>query len=107
MAWMPGHAGMTRSAGANMSQMMGMASGDELQRLHAATGRDADVLFLQLMIRHHEGGVIMARAVEGLTRRDDVLHMARSIDAGQQVEIRTMTKMLAARNARPLPSLLE
>lgn len=107
MAWMPGHAGMTRGTGGGMMQMIGMASDEELQRLHEAQGRDAEILFLQLMIRHHEGGVLMATAVEGLTRRADVLDMARSIDAGQRVEIRTMTRMLAARGARPLPSLLK
>jgi uncharacterized protein (DUF305 family) len=107
MAWMPGHARLTRQSGGGVPLMHGMATQDELRRLRAARGTDAEVLFLQLMIRHHEGGVLMARAVEGLTRRADVSRMARSIVSGQLAEIAEMTQMLARRGAQPYPSLLE
>lgn len=106
MAWMPGHADLAREPGSGAPLMHGMATDDELRRLRLAQGRDAEILFLQLMIRHHEGGVIMARAVEGLTRRSDVLRMARSIVNGQLAEIAEMKQMLAQRGARPYPSLL-
>ena len=105
MAWMPGHAQMARGSGTTL--MHGMATEDELRRLREAQGVEAEILFLQLMIRHHEGGVIMARAVADLSRRADVVQMARSIESGQRVEITAMTQMLAARGARPLPSLLQ
>ena len=36
-----------------------MATSDQLRALRAASGEQMDVLFLQLMLRHHEGGVIM------------------------------------------------
>jgi hypothetical protein len=49
----------------------------------------------------------MARAVEGLSRRDDILGIARGIDSSQRVEIAAMTEMLAKRGARPFQSLLE
>ena len=39
--------------------MPGMATSDQLRALRAASGEQMDVLFLQLMLRHHEGGVIM------------------------------------------------
>ena len=107
MAWMPGHAGMAQGVGSGTSLMHGMATDDELRRLRAAQGSDAEILFLQLMIRHHEGGVIMARAVEELSRRDDILAIARGIDSSQRVEIAAMTEMLAKRGARPFQSLLE
>src|SRR5215510_5036987 len=67
MAWMPGHAHMARAAGVAVL-MHGMASDAELRSLGEANGVDAEIRFLQLMIRHHEGGVIMARA---LTARSD------------------------------------
>ena len=105
MAWMPGHAHVER--GANAPLMHGMASDDELRRLRAAQGTDAEILFLQLMIRHHEGGVIMAHAVSGLSRRAEVLGMAKSIDEGQRAEIVEMTAMLSKRGAHPYASLLE
>jgi len=107
MAWMPGHAHMTPAAGSGTPLMHGMASDDELRRLRTAQGRDAEILFLQLMIRHHEGGVIMANALDGLSRRAEVVGMARSIQDGQRVEITAMTEMLATRAAQPYTSLLE
>jgi uncharacterized protein (DUF305 family) len=107
MAWMPGHAHMEGGAGGGMPLMHGMASDDELRRLRAVQGRDAEILFLQLMVRHHEGGVIMARAVQTLSRRGDVVGMASSIESGQRAEIVEMTAMLARRGARPFDSLLE
>jgi uncharacterized protein (DUF305 family) len=107
MAWMPGHAHSVPAAGGAMPLMHGMASEDELRRLREARGPEAEVLFLQLMIRHHEGGVVMARALEGLSRRAEVLGMARNIDSTQRAEIAEMTEMLATRAARPFASLLE
>jgi uncharacterized protein (DUF305 family) len=105
MAWMPGHANVER--GTNAPPMHGMANDDELRRLRAAQGTDAEILFLQLMIRHHEGGVIMARAVSALSRRAEVAAMAKSIDDGQRAEIVEMTGMLSKRGAQPYASLLE
>jgi uncharacterized protein (DUF305 family) len=97
MAWMPGHAQTAPGGGAML--MHGMASDDELRRLRAAKGTDAEILFLQLMIRHHEGGIVMADAVIPLARRAEVVQMAKSISAGQRVEIDEMTEMLARRRA--------
>ena len=107
MSWMPGHAHTVRGADGGVPLMQGMASDVELRRLRESSGADAEVLFLQLMIRHHEGGVVMANAVEGLSRRAEVLGMARSIRDGQRAEIAAMTEMLAKRDARPYASLLE
>ena len=105
MAWMPGHA-HAPAAGGRVPLMPGMATDEEMRRLREARGAEAEVLFLQLMIRHHEGGVVMARALEGLSRRDEVLGMARSIDGAQRAEIAEMTEMLEKRSARPFASIL-
>ena len=106
MAWMPGHAhGAPTTDGAVL--MHGMASDAELRGLDEATGRDAEIRFLQLMIRHHEGGVIMARAVLALSGRRELVQMAKSIDEGQRAEITLMQNMLSARGAQPLASILE
>jgi uncharacterized protein (DUF305 family) len=106
MAWMPGHAHVAPTTGGEVPLMHGMATDEEMRRLREARGAEAEILFLQLMIRHHEGGVLMARALEGLSRRADVLDMARSIDSTQRAEIDAMTKMLEQRSARPFPSIL-
>lgn len=105
MAWMPGHAHLPTANGGVL--MHGMATEPELQRLRDAHGVDAEILFLQLMIRHHEGGILMARALLELTHRRELIQMATSIEDGQWVEIAYMRTMLGARGAQPLPSLLE
>jgi uncharacterized protein (DUF305 family) len=106
MAWMPGHEHLTRPTGGAVL-MHGMATDAELQQLRGADGIAAEILFLQLMIRHHEGGVLMARAIRARSDRADVVQMARSIEDTQGAEIAQMKAMLTARGARPLPSLLE
>jgi uncharacterized protein (DUF305 family) len=105
MAWMPGHAHTPPASGSPL--MHGMATDAELQRLRDAHGIAAEILFLQLMIRHHEGGIIMTRAIAAQSDRPEVVQMAKSIDEGQRVEIARMKEMLAARHAEPLASLLQ
>ena len=90
-----------------MPLMVGMASDAELTALRQADGHDAEVLFLQLMIRHHEGGVLMARALLEQSDRDAVVTLVGGIESGQAGEVRTMTAMLRERGAEPLPSLLQ
>jgi uncharacterized protein (DUF305 family) len=96
MAWMAGHA-----PGAPFSGLMpGMASDAELARLRQASGREAEILFLQLMIRHHEGGVEMARAILAQSDRDELVTMARSIESTQAGEIAVMRELLAERGSQ-------
>ncbi|MEU6793180.1 DUF305 domain-containing protein [Nonomuraea wenchangensis] len=114
MAWMSGHghgaaastAGPAAGA-ASTGLMPGMASPEELARLKAADGTQAEVLFLQLMIRHHEGGVEMAEGLLKLSTRSEVVNMAQKIVQGQSSEIKLMTDLLRQRGAQPLPSILQ
>ncbi|MEV8267108.1 DUF305 domain-containing protein [Microbacterium sp. NPDC076911] len=75
---------------AEAEAVMGMASTVELTALSAATGLEADCLFLELMIRHHEGAIPMADAVVELGSDARVLEVAGSIIAGQTAEIDAM-----------------
>jgi len=106
MAWMPGHTHQPPAA-EGAALMHGMATDAEMQELADATGVDAEIRFLQLMIRHHEGGIVMARAVLALSNRREIVQMARSIEDGQGAEIALMRDMLIARGAQPLASILE
>jgi uncharacterized protein (DUF305 family) len=72
-----------------------MATDEQLAELEAAHGKAADMLFLNLMIEHHRGGVQMAEAVIPLTERPEVLNMAQTIRDTQSAEIDTMQTMLA------------
>jgi uncharacterized protein (DUF305 family) len=108
MAWMAGHAhgGATASPGvATAAQMPGMATPQELAKLKELQGTQAEVLFLQLMIRHHQGGVQMAQGLISLSGRDEVVNMAQKIVQGQTAEIKLMTDLLKQRGAQPLPSV--
>lgn len=76
--------------------MPGMLTEAELAKLRAAEGRRFDRLFLNYMIRHHEGAVIM---VEELLTGDggqepEVFQLARHIESDQLVEISRMKRML-------------
>jgi uncharacterized protein (DUF305 family) len=106
MAWMPGHAHQAPAADGE-PLMHGMASDAELRSLADASGVRAEIQFLQLMIRHHEGGIVMARALMVLSDRRELVQMAKSINEGQGAEIAQMRSMLAARGAQPLTSILE
>jgi uncharacterized protein (DUF305 family) len=80
--------------------MPGMASDEQLDQLGRAEGVEAEILFLELMIDHHRGGVEMAEAVLPLTERSEVTYLADTIVAGQQAEIAAMQTMLEEREAR-------
>lgn len=82
-------------------RMPGMASPEELNDLQQASGEDADVLFLQLMIPHHEAAVPMAEAVLEETDRPEVERLAGAIAASQQSEIQLMQGLL---NQRGIPT---
>ncbi|MBF6355735.1 DUF305 domain-containing protein [Nocardia higoensis] len=95
-----GHGG-DGEAGA-VSGMAGMASDEELTRLYHAPGPAREVLFLQLMIRHHQGGVDMAAAGAQATDSAAVRARALSMLNGQQQEISTLSVLLSQRGAEVL-----
>ena len=74
-------------------RMPGMLAADELQRLSASTGGDFDRLFLEYMIRHHEGALVMVAelfATPGAGQELDIFRFASDVDADQRAEIRRM-----------------
>jgi uncharacterized protein (DUF305 family) len=83
--------------------MPGMASPAELKRLRTASGAPFDVLFLQLMLRHHQGGLPMARYAAEHAKTPQVRNLAQQIAASQGSEAEYLTQLLAQRGAQPLP----
>ncbi|OBG88378.1 hypothetical protein A5699_17525 [Mycobacterium sp. E802] len=98
MAWMHGHHDHTMLAAA----MPGMATPADLIRLQRATGTANETLYLQLMLRHHQGGIDMAAHAAQHTSTDIVRRAAALMVADQTQEIQIMTIMLTQRRARPL-----
>ncbi|MGG7099767.1 DUF305 domain-containing protein [Rhodococcus sp. 24CO] len=96
------HGVMRPDATTGDSSMPGMATMAELDALTAATGVDAEVLFLQLMERHHRGGIVMAQAANELLADGPVKQSARDMITTQSQESGLMALMLAQRGAQPL-----
>lgn len=80
------------------SPMPGMPTPAEMSRLSAAQGAEFDKLFLGLMIRHHEGAIVMVEELltggEG-GQEPQIFQLAQHIDADQRVEISRMKRLLA------------
>jgi uncharacterized protein (DUF305 family) len=85
--------------------MPGMATDDDVRAISTLPVGDAEVRFLQLMITHHEGGVLMAQDALDSASEDEVLGLATDIEQAQQSEIAAMTQMLNERGADVPPPL--
>lgn len=74
--------------------MPGMATQDQLNALGAARGKDFDRMFLDLMIKHHEGAIKMATDVKTSGTNVQVEEMADDVIAVQADEINRMKALL-------------
>ena len=92
----------TTSTG-GVDTMPGMATSDQLRALRAASGEQMDVLFLQLMLRHHEGGVIMLQYASEHASVPEVRNLAAQMLSSQTSESEYLKQLLAARGGTPLP----
>ena len=82
---------------AGHAEMMGMASQQDVNRLQSLPVGAAEQLFLELMIRHHQGGVTMAQQALEQTRRPEVARLASAIVRSQASEITYLQHLLAER----------
>ncbi|WP_432491558.1 DUF305 domain-containing protein [Kineococcus gypseus] len=106
MAWMAGtdHGGAHAQPQQGGGPMPGTASAAEVARLGSESGEVFEVDFLQLMLRHHEGGLAMARAGAERVGDPQLRALAAAVLASQSSEARVLTDLLAARGAQPLPA---
>jgi uncharacterized protein (DUF305 family) len=74
--------------------MPGMATKEEMDRLTVATSTAAEALFLELMIRHHQGGVKMAQELIAQSTQENIVRLAQTMIDGQQSEIEFMQEQL-------------
>lgn len=91
-----GHAGHAMPASGHAG-MPGMLTPQELQSLAAARGAAFDRLFLELMIRHHEGAITMVRDLfaAGGGQDSQVFAIASEVESDQRMEIARMQAILA------------
>ena len=85
--------------------MMGMSTQKEINSISSMPVKDAEIKFLQLMIRHHQGGIFMAQDVIGKARSVQVKRVAQAVINAQTFDIDAMTSMLEKRGAKPLSAL--
>ena len=111
MQWMtepmPGHGGMSMAPSsvnpAGGALMPGMATDADLTKLRGLSGRPFDVFFLQLMLRHHQGGTAMAQYAVSHSSLPALKALVNSMLTSQGAEMDQMKLMLSARGAQPLP----
>jgi uncharacterized protein (DUF305 family) len=91
----PGH----QHGGMEHMLMPGMATPEQMARMAAATGTEFDRLFLESMIRHHQGALAMVAALfatPGAGQEPQVFGFASDVDADQRAEIARMEALLGA-----------
>lgn len=77
-----------------MGGVSGMMSDEEMSQLSATSGAAFDKLWLQMMVKHHQGAVAMARTELTDGANTQAKQLAQSIIDSQSTEITTMTTLL-------------
>jgi uncharacterized protein (DUF305 family) len=72
----------------------GMMTAQDMEQLKNASGKAFDTAFMELMIKHHEGAVEMARTEQAQGSFADAKTMAQAIISSQSAEIDQMKKAL-------------
>jgi uncharacterized protein (DUF305 family) len=98
MSWMSGHSHLEADG-----LMPGVATQAEINKLLSLTGKPLDIYFLQLMIRHHQGGIPMAQYAAAHASQPYVRDLARKMVQNQSNEIVTMEQLLRQLGGSPLP----
>ncbi len=92
------HHKMTMAGGMAHDMLMpGMLSDEEMAKLDKARGADWDRMFLNAMIKHHQGAIKMVEdllAAPGAAQGDDIYAFASDVFADQTAEIERMQKLL-------------
>jgi uncharacterized protein (DUF305 family) len=79
--------------------MPGMLDAEGMARLRAARGEEFDRLFLEAMIAHHEGALVMVEellATDGAAHESETYRFVAHVESDQRIEIDRMRRMLAA-----------
>ncbi|MEV7685249.1 DUF305 domain-containing protein [Streptomyces bungoensis] len=98
MTWM----GMgDMASGKDGALMPGMATNTDLKKLQSLNGKQAEVLYLQLMTAHHQGGIHMAEGCVAKCTVGVEKRLAQGMVDAQQSELQVMAGMLKERGAAP------
>ncbi|MFF3287349.1 DUF305 domain-containing protein [Streptomyces sp. NPDC003023] len=93
-----GHGGHQAEDG---SLMPGMATKSDLEQLSRLNGKQAEILYLQLMIIHHNGGIAMAKGCVEQCEVGVERDLAQGMVDAQASEVELMVDLLRKRGAQP------
>jgi uncharacterized protein (DUF305 family) len=75
-------------------EMPGMMTEEEMSTLGKAKGAMFDRMWIQMMIKHHQGAVTMAKAEQTKGKDPASIALAKTIEKAQTTEIATMQRLL-------------
>ncbi|MBW8703894.1 hypothetical protein MBT84_30300 [Streptomyces sp. MBT84] len=81
--------------------MPGMATNTEMKKLGTLQGKQAEILYLQMMTDHHRGGIHMAEGCVAKCTVGVEKRLAQGMVDAQQSEIELMATMLKERGVKP------
>jgi uncharacterized protein (DUF305 family) len=76
------------------SPMPGMMASKDVAKLENASGAEFDTMFLEMMVTHHQGAVLMARTEKSKGTYRPAKELADSVITAQSAEIQQMNEML-------------
>ena len=97
MPGMAGIGGMNMAGHHHDSLMPGMLTDAQMDALRNAKSREFDALFLNGMIQHHQGALVMVKDLfdtAGAGQDAELFNFATDVDSGQRAEIRAMQALL-------------
>jgi uncharacterized protein (DUF305 family) len=97
MSWMPNGSKELSPDGL----MPGMATAAEMDQLRNAKDKQVDILFCQLMIRHHLGGIHMIDGLLAVSHNEQVRTLANRMKATQGNEVEGLQRLLEQLNKEP------
>ncbi|GAA1586491.1 DUF305 domain-containing protein [Kribbella hippodromi] len=74
--------------------MTGMMSEQEMQDLSRASGSMFDRMWTEMMIKHHQGAITMAKTEQTAGKDTAAIALAKKIQSAQTTEITTMQRLL-------------
>jgi uncharacterized protein (DUF305 family) len=67
-----------------------------MAELEAAKGAEFELLWLKMMIEHHEGAIEMAQNEQAEGHHEGAIDLAENVESAQQDEIATMETLLGS-----------
>ena len=93
-AWLEIWGRVQMPEGSHHSSSDGLMTEEQMQELDEANSAEGQQLFLEGMIRHHQGAIKMAQAEIASGKNPEAITLAKNIAESQQTEVDTMTELL-------------